>query len=88
MSTILDVVNVRLNSIEAKVDATDNKVGVEATARANADASLGSRVTSLEQTVSAATDELVAKQAQIDTLTGRVDLLVQQLTELGVDAEI
>lgn len=86
--TILDAVNQRLNAIQSLVTSTDNKIGVEQDARAAETQLLGNRVAALEQTLGSVTDELIAKQQQIDSLTGRVDLLVQQLTELGVDANI
>ncbi len=88
MSTILDVVNVRFNSIAAQVRAADEKVAVERDARTTETQSLRNRVSVLETDFNSMTDELVAHQAQITALVGRVDALLQQLTELGVDAEI
>ena len=83
-ATLLDVLNTRLNGINAKVDSLgadtllkfDQLTGDIATAQGTANAA--------NTTLQGVTAELVVKQQMIDTLTSRVDALIAQLTTLGV----
>ena len=88
MTTLTDAILAKLATAAAKADATDQKVGTERDTREGQVSSLQDRVHALEVDRDTMGTALIAANASIAEQTARVDALVSQLTELGVDSGI
>lgn len=84
LDTILDKIRILTNDIKSAGIQFER----ESTVRAGADETLGNRLTELENTASDITDEIGRMTTAIAEQKARTDVLVAQLTALGVDAGI
>lgn len=86
--TLTDAILQKYNQAVALCAATDNKVSTETSIREGQVSSLQDRVHALEVSRDEMAAELIAKETKITEQKDRIDVLVSQLTQLGVDAGI
>ncbi|PPD29009.1 MAG: hypothetical protein CTY20_07835 [Hyphomicrobium sp.] len=89
MSTnLLDLITQRLNGFRSEIGAMELKLATQRDTFTAQIASLQDRARNLEAINGDLTSELEIRLAAHTELKGRVDVLVGQLTALGVDAGI
>ncbi len=88
MSNILDAINIKVSRALDYCAKAEEKVATETNIRSAQFDGLLSRVNALEVARDEMGTELIAKEAKIQEQKARVDELVNQLTQLGVDTGI
>lgn len=88
MSQILDAIQQKLNTAAAVSARTEQKVDREAATARDAEAALAARLTALEGEFTDARAAFELAQTQIAEQKARIDSLVEQLEQLGVQPGI
>lgn len=86
--SILEGLTVRLATIATRVTEVDNKITAEIGQRADADEAIVARVATLEAMAESLAAGMIKKQEAIEAQRDRIDALVGQLAELGVEANL
>lgn len=88
MNNILAAINAKFNTALDHCAKAEQKVATETNTRSAQFDGLLSRVNALEVARDEMATELIAKETKITEQKARVDVLVSQLTQLGVSAGI
>lgn len=88
MTSILDAVTVRLNSMDRTIQLEGEARGQQRAEQVALNTSMAARMTVIEETNSALQSTLITANETIAAQAARIDVLVAALTELGVDSGI